>query len=101
MKELKKNNYQLQSELLKLSSLSTEESVEELEGACGKFSVKVVRNLHVYIVSYLNKLIHTLCYISMDLHTTYNLKETQNWKTPPNLLTLRQGDLMRCKCSSK
>jgi hypothetical protein len=63
--------------------------------------VKVVKNLHAYIISYLNKLIHTLSFIGRELHREYDLEHTQNWKTPPNLLTLRQGDLMRCKCSSR
>lgn len=101
LNQLKLNNYQLQSEILKLRSLSEEFQVGENEAACGKFSVKVMRNLHVYLVTYLNRLIHAMTGISLKLHQYLELESTKGWEKPPNLITLRLGDLMRCKCSSK
>ena len=67
---------------------------------CGKFATKTVNNLHSYIVIYLNRLIHGLLTVSKQLYEE-KLSTKARWSSPPDLLTFKVGDLMRCKCSSK
>jgi len=73
--------------------------IDKIENVTGKFSCKVVNNLENYIVIYLNRLIHglksvsTICYKQMS--------GMPSWSSPPNLISFKIGDLMRCKFSSK
>jgi hypothetical protein len=75
-----------------------DEHVDILEKISGKFSYKIVKNLHEYIVIYLNKLIHGLLKVA---NKRYALLDNGNWPSPPCLLSFKIGDLLRCKCSSK
>ena len=81
--------------------------MDELERICGKFSYKIVKALHNQIVEYLNKVIHSLLTVSKHFHEYImdpkkrNQSEKSNWPFPPNLISFKLGDLMRCKFSSK
>jgi hypothetical protein len=61
----------------------------------------MVKNLHSYIILYLNRLIHGLLTVSHEFHNKEVDKSWQDWPAPPNLVTFKIGDLIRCKCSSK
>lgn len=74
--------------------------MERIEKACGKFAFKTVNNLHSYITLYLNRLMHGLLTVSKTLFET-KLSSKARWTSPPDLITFKVGDLMRCKCSSK
>jgi hypothetical protein len=83
------------------------DEMDEQERICGKFAFKVVKNLHNEIVEYLNKVIHSILCCSKLFHE-YVLEskgasevEKSNWPYPPNLISFKVGDLMRCKLSSK
>lgn len=72
------------------------------EKAFGKYSCQVVKNLHTYIIKYLNRLIHGLIKVSYNWHRESGYKNNyEKWSHPPNLVTFKVGDLVRCKCSSK
>jgi len=71
-----------------------------MEKVCGKFTVKIVNNLHTYVLTYLNRLIHGLMTVAFKFHKTFTLSVSA-WPYPPNLLSFKVGDLMRCKCTSK
>jgi hypothetical protein len=59
MKTLFKNNYDMQTSILNHEmSLNGDEFIDHFEKISGKLSVKVVKNLHTYIITYLNRLIH-------------------------------------------
>jgi hypothetical protein len=77
-----------------------DEHIDKIEKISGKFSHKVVKNLHSHIITYLNKLIHGLLKAAKELFEQYNDPENK-WTSPLNLLSFKIGDLMRCKCSSK
>jgi hypothetical protein len=77
-----------------------DEHIDKIEKISGKFSHKVVKNLHSHIIIYLNKLIHGLLNAAIKLFDQYDDPENI-WTSPPNLLSFKIGDLMRCKCSSK
>jgi hypothetical protein len=89
-------------ELLLKKELENEDGctyMDALEKACGVFSVKVVNNLHNYIITYLNRLIHGLMTVSDKwFNINRNVLKAEIWPSPPNLLTLKIGDLLRCKC---
>jgi hypothetical protein len=101
MKEVIENNFDQQSKLL-LRELERDgfTHIEKYEKACGKFAYKIVNNLHSYIVLYLNRIIHGLLTTSKELYDT-KLSNKARWTSPPDLLSFKIGDLMRCKCSSK
>lgn len=101
MKELQKNNFDQQSKLL-IRELEKDgfTHIEKYEKACGKFAYKTVNNLHRYITLYLNRIIHGLLKVSKELYDT-KLSTKARWTSPPDLITFKIGDLMRCKCSSK
>lgn len=62
----------------------------------------MVRNLHMYIIKYLNRLIHGIINVAYDWHRESGYKHNyEKWSYPPNLVTFKIGDLIRCKCSSK
>ena len=42
--------------------------MDELERICGKFSYKIVKNLHKEIIEYLNKVIHSVLLVSKRFH---------------------------------
>jgi hypothetical protein len=63
--------------------------------------LKVVNNLHSYIIAFLNRLIHGLLSAAKRLRDDNGLAKVSYWESPANLLTFKVGDLMRCKCSSK
>jgi len=105
---IQKLNYKLEASILKNEeSFQGDNQLDDLERICGKFSYKVVKNLHSEIIEYLNKVIHSILLVSKRFHehildprrTTES--ETNNWPAPPNLITFKLGDLMRCKLSSK
>lgn len=81
--------------------------MDDSERICGKFAAKVVKNLHNEIVEYLNKVIHSILSCSKDFHKLVleskrtSQVEKSNWPYPPNLISFKVGDLMRCKLSSK
>jgi hypothetical protein len=60
----------------------------------------MVHNLHSYIVLYLNRVIHGLLTVSKEFYEKEINKSWDGWQSPPNLMTFKIGDLMRCKCSS-
>ncbi len=101
MKDIQKNNFDQQSRIF-LIQLERDgfTHIEKYEKACGKFGYKVVNNLHRYIVLYLNRIIHGLLKVSKELYDT-KLSTKARWSSPPDLLSFKIGDLMRCKCSSK
>jgi hypothetical protein len=61
----------------------------------------MVKNLHSYITLYLNRLIHGLLTISKKFYDTKLQRNWDDWQFPPNLMTFKIGDLIRCKISSK
>jgi len=69
--------------------------------AYGKFATQMVKNLRSYILLYLNRIIHGLLKVSKNFYDKQVDKSWDDWQAPPNLVTLRIGDLMRCRCSSK
>lgn len=75
--------------------------IPKYEKAYGKFSAHMVKNLHSYIVLYLNRLIHGLLTIAKEFYDKEVDKSWDDWQSPPNLVTFKIGDLVRCKCSSK
>lgn len=81
--------------------LPGDEFINKVEKASGKYSFKVVKNLHVYIISYLNRLLHGLLKVSKEFHEESGIADYFLWPYPPNLLTFKIGDLLRCKCSSR
>ena len=104
MTELSENNYLMQANILERemqqNSFGSDQYVDVMEKISGKFSLKVVKNLHSYIIAFLNRLIHGLLKISKRMYDENQLSQYSNWPTPVNLLTFKVGDLMRCKCSS-
>ena len=74
--------------------------IEWLEKAAGKFAYRTVKNLHTYVVLFLNRLIHGLLKVSKRLYET-KLWTKSRWDAPPNLLSFKQSDLMRCRCASR
>lgn len=102
MQELAENNFQMMPDILaREMEQKGDEHVDEVEKVSGKFSVKVVNNLHSYIIGFLNRLIHGLMKVAKQMHDDYQLGQFSFWPSPVNLLTFKVGDLMRCKCSSK
>lgn len=65
------------------------------------FASHMVKNLHSYIILYLNRLIHGLLIVSKYFYEVHIDKSWDMWQSPPNLVTFKIGDLMRCKCSSR
>ena len=101
MKDIHRNNYEMQAALLDLQlSLKGDHHINFLQKACGKYSAKIVNNLHSYIITYLNRLIHGLISVSYRFFKGHQLSKSA-WPYPPNLLTFHIGDLFRCKFSSK
>lgn len=102
MHDLFKNNYEMQTNILQHElNLSGDEFIDHIEKISGKLSYRVVKNLHTYIIAYLNRLIHGLLKASKEFFDDAGIFDYALWPSPPNLLTFRIGDLMRCKCSSK
>jgi hypothetical protein len=102
MKDIQANNFDQQTQLLR-QELNENDGfchIDKIEKVCGKFATKTVSNLHSYIVIYLNRLIHGLLKVSKQLYDE-RLSTKARWTSPPDLLTFKVGDLMRCKCSSK
>ncbi len=102
MKEIQENNFDQQTKLLSQELFEKDGffHIDRIEKVCGKFAFKTVSNLHTYIVLYLNRIIHGLLTVSKKLYET-KLSTTKKWTSPPDLITFKIGDLMRCKCSSK
>ena len=65
------------------------------------FATHMVKNLHSYILLYLNRLIHGLLSVSKLFFEKDIDKAWEMWQSPPNLVTFKIGDLMRCKCASR
>ena len=53
------------------------------------------------IILYLNKLIHGLLKNAKMFYRLFDKSDDIKWTSPPNLLTFKIGDLIRCKFSSK
>lgn len=86
----------LQSELLSKEAVF----LNRYERICGKFSAKVVENLKNCMVIYLNRLIHGLMTVSENLFNN-KLRGMPSWPYPPNLISFKVGDLLRCRISSQ
>lgn len=69
----------------------------DLERVSEKFSVLIGKSLEKWVVKYLNRLLEGLAKVARQFHVNYFAKD---WPSPPNLITFRIGDLLRCKCSS-
>lgn len=69
----------------------------DLERVSEKFSVLIGKSLEKWVVKYLNRLLEGLSKVAIQFHANYLSKD---WPSPPNLITFRIGDLLRCKCSS-
>ena len=76
-------------------------NIPKYEKASGKFARQMVKNLHSYITLYLNRLIHGLLTVSKTFYDKQIDESWDDWQTPPNLMTFKIGDLIRCKMSSK
>ena len=102
MKEIQENNFDQQTQLLKQELFEKDGAyhIDRIEKVCGKFACKTVDNLHSYIVLYLNRIIHGLLTVAKELYEA-KLSTKARWSSPPDLLSFKIGDLMRCKCSSK
>lgn len=99
--KLDQSNFQQQAELFqRFLEKDSFRHIEKTEKTCGKFAVKVVSNLHNYIIQYLNRIIHGLLVVSKELYEQ-KLSTKARWNSPPNLITFKVSDLMRCKISSK
>ena len=103
MDDLCDNNYEMQSKIMKfqIDGEDSGEFIDENEKISGKFCSKVVKNLHSYIIAYLNRLVHGLLKVSKEFYEDNELYNYSFWPSPPNLLSFKLGDLMQCKCSSK
>ena len=87
--ELLENNYEQQWELM-MEKLEKEfMQLSESECKAGLFSAIMFKNNKVYVIKYLNRLIHGL------------LKTGDWWGGKPQLVSFRVGDLLRCRCTSK
>ena len=65
MKNIYLNNYDQQYETMEGEQISKQAPfMSKHERICGKFSLKVVKNLENYIIIYLNRLIHGLMTVS-------------------------------------
>lgn len=62
--------------------------------------MNIVNNLHSYILLYLNRLIHGLLKVSKRVYDK-ELIGRARWTSPPNLISFKIGDLMRCKIGSQ
>lgn len=74
--------------------------VDRIEKAAGVFTINIVNNLHSYILLYLNRLIHGLLRVSKRVYDK-ELIGRPRWTSPPNLISFKIGDLMRCKIASQ
>ena len=74
--------------------------VETIEKAAGVFTYNIANNLHSYVLLYLNRLIHGLLKVARRVYDR-DLIGRARWNSPPNLISFRIGDLMRCKIESK
>lgn len=101
MSNVEDNLYEQYFSILQSELMSKEAPfLNRYERVCGKFSTKVVDNLKNCIVIYLNRLIHGLMFVSTEAFRT-KLKAMASWTAPPNLLSFRIGDLLRCRISSQ
>lgn len=65
--DLDNNNYSLQADyLIKHLASDKNTSILKYEKAFGKFAVHMVKNLHSYVILYLNRLIHGLLTVSKN-----------------------------------
>ena len=70
MEDLCENNYEMQSRILEIE-IDAEDGgdyIEDEERISGKFCCKIVKNLHSYIIAYLNRLIHGLLKVGKEFH---------------------------------
>lgn len=101
MSSVENNLYQQEFKILESELLSDEAPfLSRYERVCGKFSVKVVNNLNNCVAIYLNRLIHGLMSVSSNLFQTH-MRGMPSWPSPPNLLSFKIGDLLRCRISSQ
>lgn len=70
MDDILMNNFDQQTELLKQELFQDDGfyHIDKIEKVCGKFATKTVNNLHSYIVTYLNRLIHGLLSVAKQLY---------------------------------
>jgi hypothetical protein len=101
MGSVENNLYQQEFKILESELLSDEAPfLSRYERVCGKFSVKVVNNLNNCVAIYLNRLIHGLMSVSFNLFLV-SMRGMPSWPSPPNLLSFKIGDLLRCRISSQ
>jgi hypothetical protein len=90
----------LQSELLMRELfIKGTNSIQKYEKISANYSIDIVNNLHSYIVSYLNRLIHGLLTVAAKFS---QLPEVSHMDLPSkvNLITFQIFDMIRCKCDS-
>ena len=101
MQNVENSIYQQQYKILQSELLSSEAPfMSRYERVCGKFSTKVVNNLKNCVILYLNRLIHGLMTVSDTLFRT-KMRGMPSWTAPPNLLSFKIGDLLRCRIASR
>jgi hypothetical protein len=74
-------------------------SVQKYERIAANYSIDIVNNLHSYIITYLNRLIHGLLTVANKFS---QLPEVSHMELPAkvNLITFQIFDMIRCKCDS-
>jgi len=72
---------------------------KKYERMAASYSIGIVNNLHCYIITYLNRLIHGLLTVANRFS---QLPEVSHLELPAriNLITFQIFDMIRCKCSS-
>lgn len=73
--------------------------IEMYERISAKYSIDIVNNLHSYIITYLNRLIHGLLTVAIKFSKLPSVSHIE-WPSNINLITFQVMDLLRCKCSS-
>ena len=101
MEHIESQFYEQEFKILQSELLSNEAPfLNKEERICGKFSVKVVNNIKNCIVIYLNRLIHGLMSVSKEFTESNQITTLESWPSPPNLLSFKIGDLLRCRIAS-
>jgi hypothetical protein len=74
-------------------------SVQRYEKIAANYSIDIVNNLHSYIITYLNRLIHGLLTVATKFS---QLPEVCHMELPSkvSLITFQIFDMIRCKCDS-
>ena len=89
MKLILSNNYDQQQLLAKDNAFEAIGYFSEFEAKTGIFNARAYKNSKVYLITYLNALIHGL------------LKASRESEADVNLISFNVGDLLRSRCYSK